>query len=213
MPPQPVIEDSDARQWDCGPPLDDSGRRLLFTEARTANAFAPDPVDESILREIWELAKWPPTSANVNPMRILDVRSTDARQRLVPHLWERNRAKTMSAPGVAVLAVDTDFHEQVPRLVPYKPEIRDLLANDHGLREETAQMNAVLQAGYFIMAIRAVGLAAGPMVGFDAAAVDLEFLAGTAWHSFLVVNFGLPAEGAWLGRLPRLDYEDVVLTV
>lgn len=192
-------------------PLDPAAARLLFSEARTANAFTPEPVTDAQLRAIFDLAKWPPTMANTNPLRWLVVRSPAAKARLLPLMSEGNRAKTETAPATVVLAADVDFHEQIPRLLPYRPELRDHFAADAAAREQAARNNAWLQAGYFVLAARAVGLAAGPMLGFDAAGIDAELLAGTTWRSILVVNLGRPAEeGAWFDRLPRLDFADVV---
>lgn len=192
------------------PKLDEAGRRLLFTEARTANSFTEQPVTDEQLREIYELAKFGPTSANSSPLRILFLRPGPARQRLVPLLNEGNRRKTASAPVVAVLANDHAFHERIPELLPIKPDLREVYAADAGMREDAARYNGALQAAYFILAVRAVGLAAGPMGGFDAAGVDAEFFPGTEWHAHLVVNIGHPGPDAWFGRLPRLHHDDVV---
>lgn len=182
----------------------------LFTEARTANAFTDEPISDDHLRAIFELAKFPPTAANVQPLRVLFVRPGEARERLIPHMKEFNQAKTRSAPMVAVLAADTDFHEFIPRVYPVRPQMKDFLAADPVAREEMARFNATLQIGYFLLAVRAAGLAAGPMGSFDKAGVDREFFDGTTWKSLLVVNIGHPGENAWYPRMPRLGYEDVV---
>jgi 3-hydroxypropanoate dehydrogenase len=189
--------------------LSADGRSLLFTDARTANTFSDTPVSMEELTEIWELAKWAPTSANGQPLRIVFVRTPEGRERLLPHMLEKNRAKTASAPAVAILAMDLEFHEYIPRLVPYRPEIKEAFAEE-GIRRESARFNSILQAGYFILAIRATGLAAGPMIGFDNAGVDAEFFAGTTLHSVLVVNIGHPGENPWFDRLPRLENEEVI---
>ncbi|WP_210491807.1 malonic semialdehyde reductase [Patulibacter sp. SYSU D01012] len=187
-------------------------RALLFTEARTANAFADEPVTDEQLRAIVDLAKWPPTAANTNPLRILFVRTPEGRARLLPHLAEGNRAKTASAPVTAVLAFDSEFYEHMPRLFPPRASMREALAASP-TSDDMARYNAALQTAYFLLAVRAVGLAAGPMAGFDAAGVDEEFFAGTSWRSHLVVNVGRPGADAWLDRLPRFDYEDIVREV
>jgi len=192
------------------PALDEDGRRLLFTEARTANTFTDDPVTDEQLRAIYELTKFGPTSANITPLRILFVRQGEGRERLLPLMNDANRAKTATAPVVAVLADDHAFHERIPDLLPFKPELREVFAADDALREKSATYNGALQAAYFIFAVRAVGLAAGPMIGFDAAAVDAEFFADTTWRSQLVVNIGNPGPDAWFVRLPRLDHDDVI---
>jgi 3-hydroxypropanoate dehydrogenase len=191
--------------------LDPDAQALLFTEARTANAFTDEPVTDGQLEAIFGLSKWPPTMANTNPLRWLVVRSEEAKRRLDPLMSDGNRAKTHGAPATVVLAADVDFHETIPILLPYKPELREAFADDAAKRERTARDNAWLQAGYFILAVRAAGLAAGPMLGFDAAGIDAEFFADTSLRSILVVNVGMPAaDGAWLDRLPRLSYDEVV---
>ncbi len=190
--------------------LDDTGRGLLFTDARTANTFADTPVTDAELSDIWELAKWAPTAANIQPLRVLFVRPGEGRERLVRHMADGNKAKTLAAPAVAVLAVDTQFHEHIPTLLPFRPELKDVFEGNETMRTETSQFNAALQAGYFILAVRAHGLAAGPMAGFDAAAVDAEFFPGGRLHSILVVNIGHPGQDPWFDRLPRLGHDDVV---
>ena len=190
--------------------LDDAGRALLFTGARTANSFAPTPVTDAELNEIWELAKWPPTAANIQPLRVLYVRPGPGRDRLVEHMADGNKAKTASAPAVAVLALDTRFHEHIPAVMPYKPELKDVFEANETMRTETGRFSAALQAGYFLLAVRAHGLAAGPMGGFDAAALDADFFPDGRWRSILVVNIGHPGQDPWFGRLPRLDHADVV---
>lgn len=192
------------------PALDEAGRRLLFTEARTANTFTDDPVSDEQLHAIYELTKFGPTSANISPLRILFVREGVGRERLLPLMNDGNRDKTATAPVVAVLANDHAFHERIPELLPFKPELREVFAADDAMRENAAGYSGALQAAYLIFAVRAVGLAAGPMLGFDAAAVDAEFFADTTWRSQLVVNIGNPGPNAWFDRLPRLNHDDVI---
>jgi 3-hydroxypropanoate dehydrogenase len=190
--------------------LDDEARAVLFTDARTANTWAPIPVSDEELRSIWELAKWAPTSANTQPLRVLYVRPGEGRDRLVKHMNDGNKAKTEAAPAVAVLAVDTRFHEHIPTVWPHGPQLKDVFDANEELRLNGGKLNAALQVGYFILAIRAHGLAAGPMTGFDPAGLDAEFFPDGRFKSFVVVNIGHPGEKAWLGRLPRLAHEDVI---
>jgi 3-hydroxypropanoate dehydrogenase len=190
--------------------LGPEGRALLFTEARTANTFAETPVSDEELASIWELAKWAPTSANTQPLRVLYVRPGEGRDRLAKHMSEGNRAKTAAAPAVAVLAVDTRFHEHIPAVFPIRAEMKDYFEAQEELRAKHANFNATLQSGYFILAVRAHGLAAGPMTGFDAAGLDAEFFPDGRYRSILVVNIGHPGENPWFGRLPRLDHDDVI---
>ena len=190
--------------------LDSAGQSLLFTDARSANAFTDEPVSADQLQAIWELAKYPPTAANTNPLRILYVTSPDARAALVAHMAEGNRAKTAAAPVVAVLAADVDFHTYLPQLFPSRPQLVDHFGQDDDARAEAARFNAILQAGYYLLAVRAAGLAAGPMTGFDSAGVDATFFPDGRYRSLIVVNIGHPAADAWFDRLPRHDYEQVV---
>ncbi|SDT75045.1 malonic semialdehyde reductase [Actinoplanes derwentensis] len=187
-----------------------AGRALLFTEARTASSFAPTPVTDEELAEIWNLAKWPPTAANTQPLRVLYVRTAEGKQRLIPHLAEGNRAKSASAPAVAVLALDTEFHEFAPEVFPHNPGLKDFYESNEPLRLTNGTFSAALQMGYFIIAARAVGLVAGPMTGFDKAAVDAEFFADGRYQSLAVVNLGHPGETAWRDRLPRLSPKTTV---
>jgi 3-hydroxypropanoate dehydrogenase len=199
---------------DIAPPalgrLDESGRATLFTDARTANTFAETPVSDAELAEIWDLAKWAPTAANTQPLRVLYVGPGHGRERLVTHMSDGNKAKTASAPAVAVLAVDTRFHEHIPALLPFRPELKDVFEANEDMRASTGSFNATLQAGYFILSVRAHGLAAGPMAGFDAAGIDADFFPDGRWHSILVVNIGHPGPSSWFDRLPRLDQEETV---
>ncbi len=190
--------------------LSTEGRALLFTEARTANSFAPIPVSDEDLAGIWELAKWGPTAANTQPLRVLYVRTPEGKARLLPHMNEGNRDKTASSPAVAILARDTQFHDHIPTVLPFRPEMREVLEENQEMRQGMGTYNAALQAGYFIMAVRATGLAAGPMGGFDAAGVDAEFFPDGRWASTLVVNIGHPGADPWFERLPRLDHEAVL---
>ncbi|MEU7336995.1 malonic semialdehyde reductase [Streptomyces sp. NPDC007074] len=192
--------------------LEPAAQDLLFREARTANTFTDEPVTDDQIEAIHDLVKYGPTSMNQQPLRIVLVRSAEARDRLGTHLSEGNRKKTLAAPLVAILAADLEFHEELPRQFPHFPEARNLFA-DRAVRERSARLNALLQVGYLIIGVRAAGLAAGPMTGFDAEGVDKEFF-GDGEHSVLaVVNIGRPGENAWFPRSPRLTYEQVVTTV
>ena len=189
--------------------LDDQALDTLFRKARTANSFSDEPVSPETLREIYEIAKLGPTAANSQPLRIVFLTSDEAKQRLLPLMAEGNRAKTATAPVIAILAADADFHERMPEIFPHAPESKNWFG-DLESRRRVAEFNAGLQIGYLIMAVRAVGLAAGPMNGFDHDAVDAEFFAGTNRHSLVVMNIGKPGDNPWFDRLPRLAYEDAV---
>jgi 3-hydroxypropanoate dehydrogenase len=190
--------------------LDQAGRELLFNQARTANSFAPIPVTDDELESIWELAKWPPTGGNTQPMRIVFVRRPEGKERLLSHMFEGNLAKTESAPVTAILAVDRRFHEHIPTVLPFRPEMKDVFEANPEMREKAGSLSATLQAAYFIMAVRANGLAAGPMGGFDSVGLDADFFPDGRLSSFLVVNIGHPGPEPWFDRLPRLDHDQVI---
>jgi len=193
--------------------LEKDAQDLLFRSARTANAFTDEPVTDEHIRAIHDLVKWGPTAMNAQPLRVLLVRSPDARGRLVEHMSDGNKAKTSIAPLTLVLAADVDFHDELPRVSPHAVGARDRLHADESARERMAKLNALLQAAYLIVGIRAAGLAAGPMTGFDAAGVDAEFFPDGRHRSLVVVNVGHPASDAFRDRMPRLEYEDVVTAV
>ncbi|MEV0701114.1 malonic semialdehyde reductase [Saccharopolyspora sp. NPDC050389] len=188
-------------------------QNLLFREARTANSFSDEPVTDEQIQAIYDLVKWAPTSMNQQPLRIVLVRSEEGKQRLLPHLMEGNRVKTEKAPLVAILAADTDFHENLPRVFPHAEGVREMFAGNEELRLTNAKLNASLQIAYFILGVRAAGLVAGPMTGFDKAGLDAEFFPGGNQQALVVVNIGKPGENPWFDRLPRLDYDEVVTTV
>ncbi|MFG2622900.1 malonic semialdehyde reductase [Streptomyces sp. NPDC048507] len=192
--------------------LDAAAQDLLFREARTANSFSDEPVTEEQVQAIYDLVKFGPTAFNQTPLRITLVRSPEARERLVKHMAEGNQAKTAAAPLVAILSADNEFHEELPQLLPHFPQAKDAFFAERPVREQSALVNGALQAAYFIVGVRAAGLAAGPMTGLDFAGVQKEFL--DADHTpLMVVNIGKPGENAWFPRSPRLDFDQVVTTV
>jgi 3-hydroxypropanoate dehydrogenase len=192
--------------------LDKAAQDLLFRDARTANTFTAEPVTDEQVAAIYDLVKYAPTSMNTQPLRVLLVRSPEARERLVKHMSDGNKPKTSTAPLTAVLAYDPEFHEHLPVQYPHFAGAQDLYkGKDH--RFGTASLNASLQVGYFILGVRAAGLAAGPMTGFDAAAIDEEFFAESGYKTLVVVNIGKPGENAWHPRHPRLAQDQAVFTV
>ncbi|MGC3955619.1 MAG: malonic semialdehyde reductase [Propionicimonas sp.] len=185
----------------------------IFTDAHTAYRFTDEPVSDEQLQAIYHLTKFAPTAMNSQPLRITFVRSDEAKQRLLPLLNPGNRAKSASAPVIAILAADTDFHDHLPRIAPQNQGAREHLAGNDDARARMAANNAWLQAGAFILAVRATGLDAGPMGGFDADGVDAEFFPGTGLRSFLVVNLGVGATDGFFPRNPRLEFDEAAAIV
>jgi 3-hydroxypropanoate dehydrogenase len=193
--------------------LDEQAQDLLFRDAHTANSFASDPVTDEQIKEIWDLIRWAPTGGNASPGRLLIVRSPQARERLVAHMGESNRPKTLAAPLTVVVAADTRYHELWPKISPQRAEAAARLEADPQARERLAMVSATLVTAYFLIGVRAAGLAAGPMGGFDRAGVDGEFFADGRWRSILIVNVGVPAADSHNERQGRLEFEDVALVV
>ncbi|CAM3634208.1 malonic semialdehyde reductase [Nocardiopsis rhodophaea] len=191
--------------------LSKEAQDLLFRDARTVGAFTDEPVTEEQIRAIHDLVKYGPTSLNTQPLRVTLVRSAESRERLVQHMIESNQGKTRAAPLVAILAFDTAFHEKGEEVFPGRGDMIKGMFADEAARDANGRLNATLQIAYFLIGIRAAGLAAGPMSGFDAEAVDREFFADGSQKSLVVVNIGTPAEGQpAFPRLPRFEYDDVV---
>ncbi|MEK6335456.1 MAG: malonic semialdehyde reductase [Acidobacteriota bacterium] len=156
-------------------PLDDQALDQIFRTARTFSAWLDKPVTEETLRQIYDLLKWGPTSANASPARFVFVRSAPAKERLRPTLSPGNVDKTMAAPVTVIVAYDLLFFEKLPKLFPHNPKMRDLYTSNPQLVETTAKRNSSLQGAYLIIAARALGLDCGPMSGFDNAKLDEEF--------------------------------------
>jgi 3-hydroxypropanoate dehydrogenase len=192
--------------------LDQAAQDLLFREARTANTFSDEPVTDEQVQAIYDLIKWAPTSMNQQPLRLVLVRSDEARARLVELMSGNNKQRTAHAPLVAIIAADLNFHEELPKVFPHLPQAKEFFA-DEERRAASARFNASIQLGYFILGVRAAGLAAGPMIGFDAEGVEREFFPDGEHTVLAVVNIGRPGENPWFERNPRLDYHEVVSTV
>ncbi|MFE0873332.1 malonic semialdehyde reductase [Streptomyces smyrnaeus] len=193
--------------------LDPAAQDLLFREARTANTFTDEPVTEEQVQAIYDLVKYGPTAFNQSPLRLTLLRSSEARERLLTHMAEGNVPKTRTAPLTAILSYDLDFHERLPELFPHAPHIKDAFFTEESAREGAGALNATLQAGYFILGVRAAGLAAGPMTGFDPEGVNKEFFGDGRQRVLLVVNIGKPGPDAFAPRSPRLSYDDVVTSL
>ncbi|MFZ3341921.1 MAG: malonic semialdehyde reductase [Terriglobales bacterium] len=179
----------------------------LFRKARTHNAWQPTPVPTKLLREIYDLARLGPTSANSSPARFVFVKSPEAKERLRPALSPGNLDKTMAAPVTVIIAYDTEFHEKLPKLFPHK-DMRSVFAGNAALIEATAFRNSSLQGAYFILAARALGLDCGPMSGFDTAKVNAEFFPDGKWKANFLCNLGYGDPSKLLPRSPRLSFEE-----
>jgi 3-hydroxypropanoate dehydrogenase len=180
----------------------------LFRHARTYNAFLPKPVSDEQLHALYELAKFGPTSANSSPMRVVFVKSAEAKEKLKPFLSEGNRAKTLAAPVTAIIANDHEFYEKLPQLFPHADARSWFVGNQEHI-DRTAFRNATLQGAYVIMAARALGLDCGPMSGFDNAGVDGAFFAGTSIKSNFLINIGYgDASRDLFPRSPRLSFDE-----
>jgi 3-hydroxypropanoate dehydrogenase len=188
--------------------LDATALDQLFRNARTHNGWQDKPVPDSLLTELHDIMKWGPTSANCWPLRVVYVKSPDAKARLMPLLMEGNRAKTAAAPVIALLGMDMAFYEELPRLFPHTDAKSWFVGND-ALIAATAFRNSSLQGAYFMLAARALGLDCGPMSGFDAAKVDAEFFPGTQIKTNFICNLGYGDAAQLFSRSPRPDFAEV----
>ncbi|AHE37673.1 nitroreductase family protein [Burkholderia pseudomallei] len=188
--------------------LSDSALDQIFRTARTHNAWQPKPVNDALLRELIDLVKWGPTSANSSPARFVFVKSPEAKAKLKPALSEGNLAKTMAAPVTVIVGMDMAFHDHLPKLFPHA-DARSWFAGNDALIEATAFRNASLQGAYLIVAARALGLDAGPMSGFDQTAVDAAFFAGTSIKSNFLVNLGYGDAAGLFPRSPRFSFDEI----
>lgn len=191
--------------------LSDTALDQLFRTARTFNAWLPKDVSDAQLHLLYELVKFGPTSANCSPMRLVFVKSKEAKAKLAPLLSEGNRAKSLAAPVTAIVANDHAFHEKLPQLFPHA-DAKSWFAGNQALIDTTAFRNATLQGAYVILAARALGLDCGPMSGFDNAGVDAAFFAGTAVKSNFLINIGYgDASRDLFPRSPRLSFDEACL--
>lgn len=188
--------------------LSDECLDILFRKARTHHFWTNQPVTDDELRRVYELMKWGPTSANTCPARILFLRTPEAKERLLPALAPGNVEKTRLAPVTAIVAYDVKFYDQLPKLFPHNPGMRDRYTGNPAAAEITAFRNGTLQGGYFILAARAAGLDCGAMSGFDNAKVDQEFFRGGSLKSNFLCNLGHGDPSKLLERHPRLDFEE-----
>jgi 3-hydroxypropanoate dehydrogenase len=205
-----------------GQKVDDAALDTLFREARTYSKWQNKPIPDQTLRDLYELLKWAPTSANAGPARFAFLRTKEAKERLRPALAPLNIEKTMTAPVTVIVGYDLRFYEQLPKVFPQNPGMAKLFESNPELVEITARRNSSLQGAYLIIAARSLGLDCGPLSGFDNAKVDEEFFAagkpcfgcdqeffpeGHVKTNFLC-NLGYGDRGALFPRLPRLSFNE-----
>jgi 3-hydroxypropanoate dehydrogenase len=203
-------------------PIDDRAQDVLFRDARSFGSWLDRPVTDETLRQVYDLVKWAPTSANTMPARFLFLRSAQSKERLRPALSSGNVQKTMTAPVTVIIAYDLKFYDKLPKLFPHNPGLRNLFADNPDLVTMTARRNSSLQGAYFILAARALGLDCGPMSGFDNAKVDeaffgvgrecdgcdQEFFPEGHVRSNFLCNVGYGDRSKLFPRSPRLAFEE-----
>jgi 3-hydroxypropanoate dehydrogenase len=193
--------------------LTDEDQDLIFRSARSHSVWLDKQVDDALLKRVYDLAKFGPTSANMCPLRIVFVKSQEAKERLKPALDAGNVTKMMTAPVTAIFGMDIHFYDKLPQLFPHvdaRSWFKDLPEN---VLESIALRNSSLQGAYFMLAARALGLDCGPMSGFDNAKVDAEFFAGTTIKSNFICSLGYGDASKLFPRSPRLTFEEACLVI
>ncbi len=193
-------------------PIDERALDVLFRDARTHNSWHDKPVGADMLRDVWDLARMGPTSANCSPARIVFVMSGEAKEKLKPCLMEGNVKQTMTAPATAIIGYDLEFHERLPELFPHT-DARSWFVGKDAHIQTTAFRNGTLQGAYFILAARALGLDCGPMSGFDNDKVDQAFFAGTRVKSNFLCNVGYGNPENLHPRNKRLAFDEACSVV
>jgi len=191
--------------------IDTAGLDLLFKEARTHNKWHDTPVSDETLRELYDILKFGPTSANSSPARFVFVRTKEGKDKLAPALSAGNTDKTMAAPVTAIVAYDPKFFEKLPTLFPHNQDAINWFTSNDSLAATTAFRNGTLQGAYLMIAARSLGLDTGAMSGFDNAKVDAAFFADNGWRSNFLVNLGHGDPAGVFDRSPRLPFEEACL--
>jgi len=194
-------------QTEFRPAVDPGCLDVLFRDARTHNVWRNRGVSDELLEEVYDLARMGPTSANSSPMRVVFLKSEEAKARLLPALAPMNVEKSRTAPVVAIIAYDMEFYENLPKLMPHA-DFRSYFVGNDSLIQETAFRNSSLQGAYLILAARALGLDCGPMSGFDAAKVDAEFFPDGKWKVNFICNIGYGDHTKLFPRSPRLEFDE-----
>ncbi len=191
--------------------IDVAGLDLLFKEARSHNKWQDKPVSDETLRELYDLMKYGPTSANCSPARLVLIRTKEGKDKLAPALSSGNMDKTMSAPVTAIVAYDPKFFEKLPQLFPHNPDAISWFTSNDSLAATTAFRNGTLQGAYLLIAARSVGLDVGAMSGFDNAKVDEAFFSQNGWRSNFLVNLGYGDPAGLFNRSPRLSFDEACI--
>ena len=188
--------------------LNDPSLDPIFRSARTPQGWTDRPVEDDTVREIYDLMKWGPTSANSSPARFVWVRSTDGKATLAGLAAEPNKPKILAAPVTVIIGHDLDFAGELPKLLPYNAEIMQNYFSAPGVAESTAMRNGSLQGAYLMVAARALGLDCGPMSGFDNDGVDMAFFSCTRIQSNFICSIGYGDPATVFPRNPRLSFEE-----
>lgn len=184
----------------------------LYYQARTSHSWLDKPIELETLQLLYDLLKWAPTSVNGAPARFVFVKSTEQKEKLISTLHPSNEKKTRTAPVTVIIAEDLNWHENLPKLMPFG-DYYAAFSNDKALRDQTSFRNSSLQGGYLIMAARALGLDCGPMSGFDNEKLDSLFFQGTSWRSNFLCNIGYGDKKELHPRLPRLTFDEACLVL
>lgn len=178
----------------------------LFLDARSRNAWRKERLPDAIWRELYDLLKMGPTSANVSPARFVFCVSDEAKARVARHMSATNAAKSVDAAAIVIIAYDLAFAERIPQLFPHNPGAQNWF-RDPEVRDETAFRNGTLQGAYLMIAARGLGLDCGPMSGFDRQKLDADFFPGGTVRSNFICALGHGVDEPF-ARLPRLPFED-----
>jgi 3-hydroxypropanoate dehydrogenase len=189
-------------------PIPTAALDQIFREARTYNGWTNAPVEERVVRDLYDLLKFGPTSANSSPARFVWVRSPEGKAKLAGLAWNRNRPKILAAPLTVIIGNDLDFADRLPKLMPHNAEAMQKAFAPPAMAEATATRNGTLQGAYLIIAARALGLDCGPMSGFDNAGVDQAFFAGTRIQSNFICSIGHGDPDSFFRRNPRLSFQE-----
>jgi 3-hydroxypropanoate dehydrogenase len=181
--------------------------KTLFSSARSQNGWLDKPINNSQIHQLYNLMKFAPTAANTCPARIVFVQSDTAKQQLKKYLDDGNVEKSMTAPIVAIIAYDTEFYEQLPKLFPHTDARSWYVGKDKKIKQ-VGEMNANLQGAYLIMAARSIGLDCGPIGGFDNISLDKKFFSDGKIKSLFLCSLGYGDETKLFPRSPRLDFDE-----